>query len=148
MVAVLLVFMYGQSRILFVVSRDGLLPKVFSKMHKKYETPYVSCLTVTILVALFTGFVPIATIASITSFGALFAFVFTSLCVMVLRVKRPKLGRPFACPAVFVTAPLAVLICGYLLYSLLIAELSAAIIWLMISVAGYFCYAFKKSPLR
>ncbi len=147
MVAVLLVFMYGQSRILFVMSRDGLLPKFFSKIHKKYETPYISCLLVTITVALFTGFVPIQTIASITSLGALFAFVITSICVMVLRVKRPKLERPFRCPAVFIMAPLAILICGYLLYSLLIATIEASTIWLVVSISGYFLYAFQKSPL-
>jgi len=148
MVAVLLVFMYGQSRIFFVMSRDGLLPKFFSKMHKKFETPYVSCIIVTLAVALFTGFVPIQTIASITSLGALFAFVFTSLCVMVLRIKRPKLERPFRCPAVFVMAPLAIFICGFLLYSLLMATLQASLIWLVVSIAGYFLYAYKKSPLN
>jgi len=130
------------------MSRDGLLPKFFSKMHKKFETPYVSCIIVTLAVALFTGFVPIQTIASITSLGALFAFVFTSLCVMVLRIKRPKLERPFRCPAVFVMAPLAIFICGFLLYSLLMATLQASLIWLVVSIAGYFLYAYKKSPLN
>jgi len=148
MVAVLLVLMYSQSRIYFVMSRDGLLPKFFSKMHKKFETPYISCIIVTISVALFTGFVPIQTIASITSLGAIFAFIVTSFCVMVLRVKRPKLERPFHCPAVFIIAPLAILVCGYLLYSLLIATLHVSLIWLVCSVAGYFLYAYKKSPLN
>lgn len=148
MVAVLLVLMYSQSRIFFVISRDGLLPKFFSKLHPKFETPYISCLIVTFFVALFTGFVPIQTIASITSLGILFAFMVTSFGVMVLRVKRPKLERPFRCPAVFILAPLAILVCGYLLYSLLIVTLQESLIWLVLSVSGYFLYAYKKSPLR
>ena len=148
MVAVLLVLMYSQSRIFFVMSRDGLLPKIFSKMHKKFETPYVSCLTVTALVTLFTGFVPIQTIASVTSLGALFAFMVTSFCVMALRVKRPQLERPFTCPAVFVIAPLAILVCGYLLYSLLAATFEASLVWMVLSITGYFCYAYRKSPLK
>ena len=147
MVAVLLVFMYGQSRIFFVMSRDGLLPKFFGKIHRKFETPYISCIIVTIAIALFTGFVPIKTIASITSLGALFAFVVTSFCVMVLRVKRPKLERPFRCPAVFILAPLAIFICGFLLYSLFIVTVQASLIWLVCSLVGYFAYAYRKSPL-
>ena len=148
MVAVLLVFMYGQSRIFFVMSRDSLLPKFFGKLHKKFETPYISSIIVTIAVALFAGFVPIQTIASITSLGALFAFVIASLGAMVLRVKRPKLERPFRCPAIFVMAPLAILVCGYLLYSLLVATLTASLIWFGVSVLGYFIYAYRKSPFR
>ncbi len=147
MVAVLLVFMYGQSRIFFVMSRDGLLPKFFGKLHRKFETPYISCIIVTVAVALFTGFVPMKTIASITSLGALFAFIITSFGVMVLRVKRPKLERPFRCPAVFVLAPMAILICGYLIYSLFIATINASLIWLVCSLVGYFVYAYWKSPL-
>ena len=148
MVAVLLVLMYSQSRIFFVISRDGLLPKFFSKLHPKFETPYISCLIVTFFVAMFTGFVPIQTIASITSLGILFAFMVTSFGVMVLRIKRPKLERPFRCPAVFVLAPLAILVCGYLLYSLLVVTLQESLIWLVLSITGYFLYAYKKSPLR
>jgi len=147
MVAVLLVLMYSQSRIFFVMSRDGLLPKFFGKTHKKFETPYISCIIVTLAVALFTGFVPIQTIASITSLGILFAFMVTAFGVMVLRIKRPKLDRPFRCPAVFVLAPLAILVCGYLLYSLLIVTMQESLIWLTCSVIGYFLYAYKKSPL-
>ncbi len=148
MVAVLLVLMYSQSRIYFVISRDGLLPKFFSKMHKKYETPYISSIIVTLSIALFTGFVPIQTIASVTSLGALFAFIVACFCVMVLRVKRPKLERPFRCPAVFVIAPFAIAVCGYLLYSLLLATFVASMIWLFLSIAGYFFYAYWKSPLE
>ncbi len=148
MMAVLLVLMYGQSRIFFVMSRDGLLPKFFNKLHKKYETPFLSCLVVTILVCAFGGLAPIHTIASMTSLGILFALIMCSFAVMVLRIKRPKLERPFRCPALFVIAPLAIFVCGYLFYALFLAVLKPFLIWLVCSVAGYFLYAYRKSPLN
>jgi APA family basic amino acid/polyamine antiporter len=147
MMAVLLVLMFGQSRIFFAMSRDGLLPKFFTKMHKKYETPYVSCLIVMVLVCTFGGLLPINTIANLTSIGILFALVMCSVSVMVLRVRRPKLERPFRCPGLFIVAPLAIIICGYLIYALLADTLTPFFIWITLSVAGYFIYAYRKSPL-
>ncbi len=148
MMAVLLVLMFGQSRIFFAMSRDGLLPKFFTKMHKKYQTPYVSCLVVTGLVCTFAGFAPIQTIANMTSIGILFALTMCSVAVMVLRFKRPQLHRPFRCPALFVVAPLAIIICSYLIYALLPDTITSFFVWLALSVAGYFCYAYRNSPLR
>ncbi len=148
MVAVLLVMMYSQSRIFFVMSRDGLLPKSFAKVHKKYDTPYVSCIAVTLIVAVLGGFAPIHTIASMSSLGTLFAVIMAVIAAMVLRIKRPKLERPFRCPAIFVIAPIAILVCGYLLFSLLVAIIHPFLIWLVLSLLGYFFYAYKKSPLQ
>ncbi len=148
MIAVLLVLMYGQSRIFFVMSRDGLIPSFFSKMHKKFETPYVSCLIVTVAVALFSGFTPIQTMGHMTSFGTLFAFVVASIAVMVLRVRDPQMERPFRCPAVFVVAPIAILICGYLIYTLLHVIANAFFVWAALSVLVYLFYSYKKSPLN
>ena len=146
MMAVLLVLMYGQSRIFFVMSRDGLLPKFFTKMHKKFETPFLSCLVVTVLVCTFAGLAPIHTIASMTSAGLLFALIMCSICVMVLRFQRPKLERPFRCPILFVIAPLAILVCGYLFCALFVAVFKPFLVWLALSLAGYFLYARRRSP--
>ncbi len=148
MVAVLLVLMYGQSRIFFVMARDGLIPNFFSKMHKKFETPYISCLVVTFSVALISGFTPIQTMGHMTSFGTLFAFVVAAAAVMVLRVKRPKLERPFKCPAVFVVAPIAIAICGYLIFTLLHVIANAFFVWAALSILLYFTYVYRKSPLN
>jgi len=148
MVAVLLVLMYGQSRIFFVMARDGLIPEFFSKMLKKFETPYISCLIVTFSVALISGFTPIQTMGHMTSFGTLFAFVVAAIAVMVLRIKRPNLERPFKCPAVFIVAPIAIAICGYLIFTLLHVIAGAFFIWAALSVAVYFFYVYKKSPLN
>ncbi|HLD76739.1 MAG TPA: amino acid permease [Rickettsiales bacterium] len=148
MVSVLLVLMYGQSRIFFVMSRDGLIPKFFSKMHKKFETPYVSCLVVTFAVAAISGFTPIQTMGHMTSFGTLFAFTIAAIAMMILRIKRPKLERPFHCPLPFVTGTLAVLICGYLIYTLLQTISFAFFIWAALSIVFYIFYAYHKSPLK
>lgn len=148
MVAVLLVLMYGQSRIFFVMSRDGLIPDVFSKLHKKFHTPYVSCLIVTLAVALISGFTPIHTMGHMTSLGTLFAFLMAAVGVMVLRVKKPNLERPFRCPAVFVVAPLAIVSCGYLIVTLFESTGKPFAIWSVLSVIVYFVYSYWKSPLN
>ncbi len=148
MIAVLLVLMYGQSRIFFVMSRDGLIPSFFNKMHKKYETPYVSCLIVTISVAVISGFTPINTLGHMTSFGTLFAFIVAAISMMILRVRRPDIERPFKCPAPFIVAPIAILICGYLVYTLLGIIANAFFVWAALSLIFYFAYSYRKSPLR
>ena len=148
MVAVLLVLMYGQSRIFFVMSRDGLIPKAFSKMHPKFETPYISCLFVTIAVATIAGFTPIHTLGHMTSFGTLFAFVIAAISMVILRKQRPDLDRPFKCPTYIFVAIGAVSICGYLIYTLLGIIADAFFVWAFLSLLFYFLYSYRKSPLN
>lgn len=148
MIAVLLVLMYGQSRVFFVMSRDRLIPGIFSKMHSKFETPYVSCGVVTIAVALISGFTPIHTLGHMTSFGTLFAFMIAAISMIILRVKRPDIERPFRCPYPYFVGAMAVLICGYLVIKLLHVIAGAFFIWIAASVAFYFIYSYKKSGLN
>lgn len=148
MIAVLLVLMYGQSRIFFVMSRDGLIPKVFSNLHEKFHTPHISCIIVTIAVALTSGFTPIKTMGHMTSLGTLFAFMIVALAVLVLRRTKPNLERPFRCPAVAVVAPLAIVSCFYLIYTLFEDSGTLFIIWVDISIILYFSYAYWNSPIR
>lgn len=148
MVAVLLVMMFGQSRIFFVMSRDGLIPSVFSKLHKRFNTPYVSSLLVTVAVMVISGFTPIHTMGRLTSLGTLVAFSIAAIGVMILRVRRPELERPFKCPAIFIVAPLATLSCGYLAYTLLLETGTPFFVWMAISLSVYFLYAYKRSPLN
>ncbi len=147
MVTAMLVMMYGQSRLFFVMSRDGLIPSIFSKIHKKLNTPYVSCLLVTFAVASVSGFVPINTIARLTSLGTLFAFTIVAIGVVILRIKKPEIHRPFKCPAVFVTAPIAIISCSYLVYTLFLEVGKMFFIWLALGLLVYFFYSRKKSPL-
>lgn len=148
MVAVLLVLMYGQSRIFFVMSRDGLLPSSFSKLHKKFFTPHISCMIVTAAVIITAGFTPIHTLGSMASLGTLFAFMVVALGAVILRIKRPDLERPFKCPAIFVVAPIAIISCGYLIYTLLQQNLKPFVAWAVISLVIYFSYSFHKSPMN
>lgn len=146
MVAVLLVLMYGQSRVFFVMSRDGLLPEFFSKIHKKYETPYIGLIFITAAVALISGLTPIHIMGNMSSLGILFAFVVVSIGVIVLRLKNPELERPFRCPAVFIIAPIAILSCGYLMYNLLLKTGAPFFIWFALGLIAYI-FVYKKSPL-
>ena len=148
LMAVLLVFMYGQSRIFFVMARDGLLPKAFGTLNKKFGTPAFGCIFVAVTSALVSGFTPIQIMGDLCSLGTLFAFVMVAVAVMVLRVTRPDLKRPFKCPAVFVVGPLAILSCGYLLYQLFLKTSNLSLIWFSLSVLVYFFYTYHQSPLN
>lgn len=147
MVSVLLVLMYGQSRIFFVMSRDGLIPGFFSKIHEKFQTPYISCFVVMTAVALTSGFTPIQTMGHMTSLGTLFAFMVVAIAVMVLRFTKPNLERPFKCPAVFVVAPIAILSCAYLIFTLLETTGKPFFIWIILSIIFYILYTYRRSPM-
>lgn len=148
MVAVLLVLMYGQSRVFFVMSRDKLIPEVFSKLHSKFHTPYISCGIVTIAVALISGFTPISLLGHMTSFGTLFAFTIAALAMMIFRITRPDVKRPFKCPYPFFVGTMAILICGFLIYQLMHVIAAAFFIWIILAVIFYFAYSYRKSPLN
>ena len=148
MVTVILGMMYGQSRVFFVISRDGLIPPIFSKLHKKFSTPYISCLIVAFSVSLISGFTPIRTMGHLSSLGTLVAFCVVSIGVVVLRIKKPNLERSFKCPAVFIIAPLSIISCGYLIYALLLESGKPFLIWFIIGVGFYFSYGRRKSFLN
>ncbi len=146
--SVLLILIYSQSRVFFVMSRDGLIPKPFSKIHKKFGTPNVSLLFVTAAVAIVSGFFPLKTLSHITSLGTLFSFMVVAFGVLVLRIKDPNRPRTFNCPAVYVTVPLAIAGCGYLVYTLLIENGWYFAIWTSLGLVVYFGYGYSRSALN
>jgi basic amino acid/polyamine antiporter, APA family len=146
--SVLLVLIYGQSRIFFVMSRDGLIPKSFSKLSKKFNTPSFSVAMVALAVAFISGLFPLKTLSHITSLGTLFSFIVVALGVIILRVKEPERKRSFKCPAVFITAPLAIAGCSYLVYNLLIENGKYFAVWTIIGLMVYFSYGYKRSTLN
>jgi APA family basic amino acid/polyamine antiporter len=148
MFTAMLVMMYGQSRIFFVMSRDGLIPSIFCKLHKKLNTPYISCILVTVAVSSISGLVPITTTGRLTSLGTLFAFTVVAIGVLILRITKPNLHRPFKCPAIFIVAPIAILSCGYLVYNLLLEVGNIFFIWLAIGLFVYFFYSRRSSGLN
>jgi len=143
--SVILMMMFGQTRIFFVMSRDGLLPAVFSKIHPKFNTPHVITVITGIAVALFAGFFPVGQLANISNSGTLFAFGAVSIAVMMLRRTDPSRVRPFRTPAVFVIAPLSILGCGYLFLSLDARSQLLFLAWAAIGLVVYFAYSRTRS---
>lgn len=145
---VLLVLMYGQSRIFFAMSRDGLIPANICKVHPEYGTPHVITIIAGIAVSLIAGFTPIGIIAELTNIGTLFAFVVAAIGVLVLRYTQPNAERPFKCPAVAIVAPLAAISCGYLMLNLPYETWVRFAIWSAIGFAIYFMYSYRNSTLN
>ncbi|MDX1250989.1 MAG: amino acid permease [Gammaproteobacteria bacterium] len=145
--SVLLVLLYGQTRIFFAMSRDGLLPAVFSQVHAKTRTPVVIILATGMAAALVAGFMPIGQVAELANIGTLSAFVLVSIGVLVLRRTQPDLKRPFKTPFMPWTPILAILFCTYLIASLGAVTWWRFVIWTAIGVAIYFAYSRKRSHL-
>ncbi len=146
--SVLLVFQLGQPRIFFSMSRDGLLPPFFSKVHPKYKTPYVGTILTGIFVAFFAGFANIAEVVDLTNIGTLFAFVLVSVGVIVLRYTDPNRPRPFRVPGSPWTPMISVIACVYLMIQLPNITWIRFGVWLVIGFVLYFMYGSTHSTLR
>ncbi|MCB2108091.1 MAG: amino acid permease [Rhodobacteraceae bacterium] len=145
---VLLVLIYGQTRIFYAMARDGMLPQGLVKLHPRYKTPHVITIITGIVCAGFAGFMPINEIAELSNIGTLFAFVMVSIGVLIMRSAKPDLHRPFRCPAVWVVGILAVLSCGYLMISLPTLTWERFFIWSVIGILVYAFYGYRKSLLH
>lgn len=148
MSTVLLVFMYGQSRVAFAMSRDGLMPKGICKVHPTYGTPYLMSLITGGIVSILAGFLPINIIAELCNIGTLFAFCLVAIGVLLLRYKQPNLPRPFRCPAIAVVSTLAVVLSFYLMLNLPMATWIRFFVWLVIGLGVYYFYGRKHSTLN
>ena len=148
MSTVILVMAYGQTRILFAMSRDGLLPKKLSKVHPKYGTPFFATWMVGIIFGLIAAVVPLGVLAELVNIGTLAAFSLVSVAVIILRKNRPDLHRAFRCPGVPVIPALAVVFCLTLMSFLSWHTWVAFLIWILIGLAVYFLYARQRSLLN
>ncbi|MFN3467641.1 MAG: amino acid permease, partial [Candidatus Brocadiales bacterium] len=137
-----------QSRVFFAMSRDGLLPGIFSRVHRRFKTPWISTLIVGGAVATAAGLLPIETVAHLTNIGTIFAFMLISISVIILRYKRPELHRPFRCPGVPAVPILSIIFCIFLLIGLPPEAWIRFGIWLTIGFIVYFSYAFRKKPVQ
>lgn len=146
--AVLLVFQFGQPRIFFSMSRDGLLPSVFAKVHPKFKTPYVTTILTGIFVAFFAGFAKIDEVVELCNIGTLFAFVLVCAGILILRYKDPHRERPFKTPWVPFIPVMGILSCLYLMLGLPWITWARFGIWLLIGIVIYFLYGYKNSKLR
>jgi APA family basic amino acid/polyamine antiporter len=145
--SVVLVMLMGQPRIFFSMSRDGLLPAVFGKVHPRFQTPYVTTIVTGIVAAAVAGFFPIALLGELVSIGTLLAFVIVCVGVMVLRYARPNIPRPFRTPLVPIVPSLGILICGYMMYSLPHDTWIRLIVWMLVGLAIYFLYGMRHSRI-
>ncbi len=143
--SVLLVFQLGQPRIFFSMARDGLLPRSFCKVHPRYRTPHLTTIATGIAVAIGAALMDDDITYDLTNIGTLFAFALVCAGVLVLRVKRPDLPRPFKVPFVWVIAPVGIIACVYVMCGLTLATWIRFGIWLAIGLAIYFGYGARRA---
>ncbi|OLN22282.1 amino acid permease [Domibacillus antri] len=148
MTTVMLVMLYGQTRVMFSMSRDGLMPPFLSEVHKKHHTPYKATWLFGWIAALMGALIPLDELAKLVNIGTLSAFILISIAVIVLRIKQPDLPRAFRCPAVPIIPGLAILFCGFLILQLGASTWIRFAIWLAIGVVIYFAYSRKRSKLN
>lgn len=146
--SVIMVMLMGQTRVFFSMSKDGLLPKIFSEVHPKFQTPWKSNVLFMVFVSLFAAFVPANIVGEMTSIGTLLAFVIVCIGVIVLRKTQPDLPRAFKTPLVPLVPILGILCCLAMMISLPGDTWLRLIIWLAIGFAIYFAYSAKNSKLR
>jgi APA family basic amino acid/polyamine antiporter len=147
MLTVILVMTYGQTRIIFAMSRDGLLPKTLSNVHPRFATPFRTTWIVGLFFGLIGAFVPLDVLAELINIGTLAAFSMVSIAVLVLRRTHPQLPRAFRCPGVPVLPLLAVAACVFLMVNLQWITWVAFLAWLAIGLAVYFGYSRRRSLL-
>jgi basic amino acid/polyamine antiporter, APA family len=146
--SVVLVLMYAQTRIFYTMARDGLLPKIFSRVHPKYQTPYVNTALVGLITAVAAGFFDINVLGDMTSVGTLAAFAIVCLSVIYLRRNAPELPRGFTVPLYPVLPVLGILSCAYLITTVP-PNVLMFFLWFMIgAVALYFLYGMRNSNLQ
>jgi len=146
--SVILVMLLGQSRVFYSMSRDGLVPAVFSDIHPKFKTPWRSNMLFFFFVAPFSAFLPLSIVGHMTSIGTLFAFVIVCAGVWVMRVKNPDAPRPFKTPLVPLVPILGIVWNFAMMYSLGWSNWLRLIVWLVIGQAIYFLYSRHHSHLR
>ena len=148
MTSVLLVMIFGQSRILFAMSRDGLVPKLFSTVSPATHTPVNVTVFVGVITSVIAGFFPLSTVAELVNMGTLVAFAIVALGVIILRYQQPGLDRPFRCPGVPLVPLLCIGFCIFLITCLNTLSHQLFVIWLIIGLAVYFLYGMRNSTNR
>lgn len=146
--SVILVMLLGQSRVFYAMGNDGLLPRAFGHLHKKYKTPYKANLVIMVIVGLFAAFVPGDIVGDMTSIGTLFAFILVCFSVIVLRKTEPNMKREFKTPFVPLVPILGIIVCLAMIYGLGWTNWLRLFVWLAIGLIIYFFYGKKNSVLN
>lgn len=145
MTTVILFQIYAATRIGMAMSRDGLIPKVFSKVHPKFLTPHVSTLVIGGVIAMLAGFAPINVMGDLNSIGALSALLFVIISGLRLRSLKPNIKRPFRCPMIYLVSAIGGSLCAYLIFKLLetVGWIFAG--WIVAGIVVYFLYSRKRA---
>lgn len=146
--SVMLVLLLGQPRILFTMSRDGLLPPVLGRVHERFKTPYIATIATTAVAAVLAGFLPIGILGELVSIGTLFAFIIVCVGILILRRTHPEFPRPFRTPGYPVVPILGALVSFGQMCALPRDTWMRLIVWLAIGLVIYFGYGRKHSALR
>jgi len=146
--SVVLTILYGQTRIMFAMSRDGLVPRRFSNVSERTGTPVGLTAAFAVLIAILAAFVPLTTIAELVNIGTLFAFVLVNIGVIILRRTKPDMERGFRVPFVPVFPIIGILLCAYLMVKLPVDTWLRFVVWLAIGLVIYFAYGRRHSRLR
>ncbi|ARW15402.1 amino acid permease [Komagataeibacter europaeus] len=143
--SVVLMMIFGQTRIFFTMARDGLLPDSFARVHPRYRTPHIVTIVTGIGTALGAAFLPVGTLADYSNSGTLFAFAMVAVSVLILRRTDPTRVRPFRAPAIWLFAPLAIIGCIYLYLSLDLIAILVLPVWGVIGLLIYYGYGRSRS---
>jgi APA family basic amino acid/polyamine antiporter len=145
--SVILMMMFGQTRIFFTMSRDGLLPDGLSKVHPRFHTPHVITLITGAVVAICSALFPVGKLADTSNSGTLLAFAMVALGVLILRKQQPNRPRPFRTPLAWIVCPLAVVGCVLLFWNLSPTAKTVFVVWALIGLVIYWLYGYRRSQL-
>lgn len=148
MTTVMLTQLFGLSRILYVMSRDGLMPKIFGKLHHKFTTPHISLIVSSLAIVLVTGFAPVGVLGQLSSMSTLLVFSSVSIFVMIIRYKKPNEPRTFVCPAVYLVASISSILCLFLFAQLWPANWKPFLFTSAIGISIYLFYGYRNSLLK
>jgi basic amino acid/polyamine antiporter, APA family len=143
--SVVLVLLLAQSRIFYAMGRDGMIPAIFHEVHPRFRTPAKSSIITGIFSAILSGFLPLDILGQLVSIGTLLAFAIVCVGVMVLRVRAPQVNRPFRTPFIWVTAPLGIIMCVFMISFLPLDTFLRLVIWTVIGLVIYFLYSSRHA---
>ena len=146
-ITTLIVYLFGQARIFFAVSRDGLLPAGIGKIHPKSHTPYLVTIIGSITIAVIAGFVPLMHIVELSNTGVLAVFLLNFIGLWKMRKNHPEIPRKFQCPCLPVIATIGIIVCGYLIYALSTLTHILFVVWMVLGFIIYVAYSRKHSVI-
>ena len=143
--SVVLVLLLGQSRIFYAMSRDGLIPPLYCRVHPTFRTPWIGTIVTGMFAGVLAGLVPLSILGELVSIGTLLAFAIVCAGILILRIARPNYHRPFKTPAVWIVAPMGMAMCAFMMAFLPLDTWLRLLVWTIIGLAIYFGYGSRHA---